>query len=100
MQLACAATGGGAPVTRTQLLVLQALWEGHADPQAQTDAVLKRLVGGLPVTRGGPEADRNAVLTAAADVAARLPIWRGLGALGGGASQAEASDLFARASAA
>lgn len=86
MQLACATTGGGAPVTRTQLLVLQALWEGHADSQAQADAVLKRLIGGLPVTRAGPDADRQAVLAAASDVAARLPLWRALGAIGGSAA--------------
>lgn len=81
LYLAAPLTGGGAPVTRAQLLCLAALADGAETHAAQADMALRRLAGGFGVTKlGSLEAEREALAKAAAGVTARLPTWRALGA--------------------
>jgi hypothetical protein len=82
MQLACPLSGGGAAVTRAQLLLLDARAAGAATPAAQIEAALVRVRGGAALSRDGAiEGERGALQRAHGEIEERMGLWQALGAL-------------------
>jgi hypothetical protein len=84
MQLACPRTGGGAPISKAQALILHArALVGTGEPAALAEAALAHLrAHGRTLKRGANvEAERTALIEAVRQTEARLSLWRGLGAL-------------------